>query len=175
MHRIIRAEANALFSLVLHLKHLPTQLRNELQNMVSDYIRAELREMKPIGGEAKYEALITYCLDYKGEHQDMIDKTLDALIANQQNRTNLSMQLSNRVYSNEWMVMSVLFSITLGFILLINITSTPLLHLVRALLCTGLTMLIIILLKLSTLTHKKARQMWAPLRKLTDTHFYRFD
>lgn len=175
MHRIVRAEASALFSLVIHLKHLPTHLRNEMQDLVSSYIRAELRDKKPGGGEAKYEALITYCLDYKGVHQEDVDKTLDALILNQQNRTTLSMQLSNRVYSNEWMVMLVLFSITLGFILLIDIEKTPMLHLVRALLCTGLTMLIIILLKLSTLTHKKARQMWGPLRKLLDTHFYRFD
>lgn len=175
MHRIVRMEANALFSLGLHLKHLPEHLRNQLQDMVSGYIRAELRDKKPAGGESQYETLITFCLEYKGEHQERIDKTLDTLISNQQNRTNLSMQLSNRVYSNEWMVMSVLFSITLGFILLIDINKLPLLHLVRALLCTGLTMLIIILIKLSTLSHKKARQMWSPLRKLLETHFYRFD
>ena len=175
MHRIVRAEANTLFSLVLHLAHLPADLRNELQEMVTAYIKSELHEAKPSGGESKYEALITFCLNYRGPHQEEINKTLDTLVANQQNRTNLSMQLSNRVYSNEWMVMGVLFSITLGFILLIDITNTPLLHIVRALLCTGLTMLIIILLKLSTLTHKKARQMWAPLKKLTDTRFYRFD
>jgi len=175
MHRIVRAEANALFSLVLRLAHLPSNLRNELQEMVSAYIQSELKEAKPSGGETRYESLITFCLKYKGPHQEDVDKTLDALVANQQNRTNLSMQLSNKVYSNEWMVMSVLFSITLGFILLIDISNTPLLHIVRALLCTGLTMLIIILLKLSTLTHKKAREMWTPLKKLTDTRFYRFD
>lgn len=175
LHKIVRAEANALFSMVLKLKKLPKELRNKLQAMVADYIRVELRDKKPSGGSKEYEALISYCLEYKGEHQESIDKMLDALVANQQNRTNLSMQLSNRVFSNEWLVMFILFSITLGFILLLEIGDSVLLKLVRALLCTGLTMLIVILVKLSTLTHKKAKQMWNPLKKLKDTSFYRVD
>ncbi len=175
LHKIVRSEANALFSMVLKLKKLPKELRNNLQAMVADYIKAEVRAKKPAGGEEQYEALISYCLTYKGEHQEDIDKTLDALIANQQNRTNLSMQMSNRVYSNEWMIMLILFSITLGFILFLDIGDSAVMKLIRALLCTGLTMLIIILIKLSTLTHKKAKQVWDPLRKLLKTNFYRID
>lgn len=175
LHKIVRSESNALFSLVLKLKKLPADLRNHLQEMVSDYIRAEIRASKPGGGEKEYESLISYCLKYKGEHQEQIDKTLDSLVANQQNRTNLSMQMSNRVFSNEWMIMFILFSITLGFIMLLDLGDSPVLKLVRALLCTGLTMLILILIKLSTLTHKKARQIWKPLKKLVDSSYYRFD
>jgi len=52
---------------------------------------------------------------------------------------------------------------------------TEILHLVRALFCTGLTMLIVNLIKLNTLSHKKALQMWAPLKKLIDTNYYRMD
>jgi len=36
-------------------------------------------------------------------------------------------------------------------------------------------MLIVNLVKLNTLTHKKAKQMWGPLQKLIDTDFYRID
>lgn len=176
LHKIVRSETNAIFSMVLKLKKLPAELRNSLQQMFSDYVHAEMRANKPGGGEKEYEALISYCLKYKGEEsKETIEKTLDGLIANQQNRTNLSMQLSNRVYSNEWMIMLILFSITLGFILMLNLGDSTILKLVRALLCTGLTMLIIILIKLSTLTHKKARQIWAPMKKLVDTNFYRVD
>lgn len=175
LHRIVRSEANALFSTVLKLKKLPKHLRNELQEMVKDYVHAEIRDKRPGGGEKQYENLISYCIDYKGEEQETMDKTLDSLIANQQNRTNLSMQMSNRVFNNEWMIMFILFSITLGFILLLNIGDSTVLKLVRALLCTGLTMLILILIKLSTLTHKKARQIWDPLKKLIETSFYRID
>ena len=175
LHRIIRSESNALFSLVLHLKKLPKELRNNLQDMVSKYVRTKLRYQTATAGEKEYEALITFCVEYKGEHSDEINKTLDALIANQQNRTNFSMQADNKVFANEWHIMAILFSITLGFILSISIADLPVLHVVRALLCTGLTMLILILVKLSTMTHKKAKQMWTPLKKLVDTSFYRID
>ncbi len=175
LHRIVRAETNALFSIMLKFKNLPDKLRNELQAMVVYYVNAKLRFKKASAAERQYEDLISYCLKYKGSHQDVIDKTLDALIANQQNRTNFSMQMNNKVYVNEWQIMSILFSITLGFILLIPVDDQPVLHIVRALLCTGLTMLIIILIKLGTLTHKKAKEMWEPLQKLRDTHFYRID
>lgn len=175
MHKIVRSETNAIFSMVLKLKKLPKELRNNLQQMFVDYIQAEIRASKPGGGEKQYEALISYCLKYDGEHQETIDKTLDALIANQQNRTNLSMQMSNKVFSNEWLIMSILFSITLGFIMLLDLGDSVILNVVRALLCTGLTMLILILIKLSTLTHKKARQIWAPMKKLVGSSFYQID
>lgn len=173
-HKIIRAEANSLFSLVLHLKKLPKGIRNELQAMVISYIHAKARQTKS-GGEKEYEALITYCIEYKGENQDTLDKTLESLISNQQNRTNFNMQLRNKVFANEWQIMAILFSITLGFILTLHISSAPIFIVIQSLLCTGLTMLIVILIKLNTLTHKKAKQMWEPLKKLVDTNFYRID
>jgi hypothetical protein len=43
------------------------------------------------------------------------------------------------------------------------------------LLCTGLTMLVVILIKLSTLTHKRAKRIWDPYKKLIDSRFYRID
>lgn len=175
LHRIVRSEANALFSIMLRFKNLPDKLRSELQEMIISYVQVKLRTKKASSGENEYEALIGYCLRYKGEHQPIIDKTLDSLVTNQQNRTNFAMQVNNKVYANEWQIMSILFSITLGFILLIDIADTPVLHIVRALLCTGLSMLILILVKLGTLTHKKANQMWDPLKKLRDTRFYRID
>lgn len=174
LHRIVRAEANALFSLVLHLKKLPKGLRNEMQALVVSYIHAKLRQKKN-GGEKEYESLISFCIEYKGDQQDKVDKALESLIMNQQNRTNFAMQLAAKVFANEWQIMAILFSITLGFILTIHISSAPIFIVIQALLCTALTMLIVILVKLNTLTHKKAKQMWDPLKKLVDTNFYRID
>ena len=119
--------------------------------------------------------MIQYCLDYKGEHQDVIDKLLNGLIANQQNRTNYAMQLSNRVYSNEWMIMVILFSVTLVFIMTLDSGGGFVFKILAALLCTGLSMLLIILVKMSTLTHKKAKQIWNPFKKLIETRFYWID
>ncbi|MGC1177214.1 MAG: hypothetical protein WA843_04035 [Candidatus Saccharimonadales bacterium] len=175
MHKIVRTEANALFSLVLQLKKLPDALHDKLQTMIEDYVRAKVHQHGLNSGEKEYEALITYCVDYKGDHKEQIDKTLEALVTNQQNRTNLSMQMNSKVFTNEWHITAILFSITLGFILSLDIGKSLIFHVVRALLCTALTMLVLILVKLSTLTHKKAKQMWEPLKKLVDTNFYRTD
>jgi hypothetical protein len=71
--------------------------------------------------------------------------------------------------------MLVLFSITLTFILLIDTGSVIAIRVVTALLATGLTMLMINLIKLNTLTHKKARSVWEPLKTLIETRYYRID
>lgn len=174
LNRIIRAEASALFDLLLKTKKLPEGTRNRLQDMFAAYIDASVRQRKPAEGEAQYEQLISYCLKYDGKDKDAVEKILTGLVANQQNRSQLAMQLRNKVFSNEWLIMLVLFGITLGFVLFLDVKSWLLIP-VKALLCTGLTMLMVNLVKLSTLSHKKAKNIWDPLHKLAATRFYRMD
>jgi hypothetical protein len=174
LHRIVRAEANALFSMVLNTKDMTPKVRNKLQEMFVTYAQSNIRSHRKVA-EVAYERLITYCLEYKGKEELQMRQLLDKLVANQQNRTNLAMQLENKVYTNEWMIILMLFSITLSFILLLDTGSSTILGVVTALLCTGLTMLLLILAKLSTLTHKKAKQIWKPFEKLLSTNFYRID
>jgi len=175
LHRIVRAEANAVFAMAILVAKLPDNFRQKIHVMLLDYLDHAMRHRRPAGGEEKYEAMISYCLEYKGAHQEEINKLLDKLIANQQNRTNYAMQLNNGVYSNEWMIMFVLFAVTLSFILLLNTGSGFIYKILAALLSTGLTMLLIILAKMSTLTHKKAKAIWDPYKKLIDSKFYRID
>jgi hypothetical protein len=174
LHKIVRAEANAIFSMVLDTKALPEELRNNLQEDFKEYMRNTIRGSRGTGQQT-YETLITFCVRYKGEHKEEIEKLLKKLVDNQQNRTALRMQMNNKVFSNEWLIMIVLFSITLSFIMLIDSGGAVIYKVVTALLATGLSMLILGLLKLSTLTHKKAKQIWLPFEKLIDSHFYRID
>lgn len=175
LQKIIRAEANALFGLLIKTKSLNEHNRTKYQADFEKYIRASLKQRKPAEGETEYEAIISDLLDYEGEDKAVIEKMLEGVVANQQNRSALSMQLNNKVYSNEWWVMLVLFSITLGFILFLDIGEDWTMKLVKAFLCTGLSMLIVILVKFSTLTHKKAKQLWKPFEKLLASRFYRMD
>lgn len=172
LHKIVRSEANAIFTMVLATKKLPEPIRNEFQARFSIYLRNCSKSRLKLA-EKNYEDLISYSMEYKGKSKDEVEKLLEKLVANQQNRTLLNMQLSNRVFSNEWMIMSVLFSITLAFIILLDTESSVILNIVIALLCTGLSMLMLILMKLSTLTHKKARQIWKPFETLLATRYYR--
>lgn len=173
--RIIRAEANALFDILLKTKSLPRKSRNHLQAMIETYIAASFKQRKPAEGEDEYEALITYCLEYEGKAPETVEKILTSLVANQQNRSQLAQQLGNRVFNNEWWIMLVLFSITISFVLQLSAGDSMLMHVVQALLCTGLTMLMINLVKLSTLTHKKALRLWDPLDRLVTSRFRRID
>jgi hypothetical protein len=175
LHQCVRSEANVLFGIALGLKKLPEKVHDHIQDLLVEYIHAKRQHGGVGGGEARYEALITYCVEYKGENKAQLEETLKGLVSNQQNRTTFNMLAGSKVYANEWHIITILFSITLGFILLINASDLPMLHIIRALLCTGLTMLVLNLIKLSTLTHKKAKQMWEPLQKLVRTNFYRID
>jgi hypothetical protein len=175
IHKTARSEANAIFAMVLSLKGLPAELRNPLQSQFSNYLKTCARQRKPAQGQDQYEELISFCVNYKGKYAAEIDKLLDKLVQNQQNRTQFSMLLANRIFSHEWFVMFVLYSITTGFILTIFTGPTPIYKLVAAFLAAGLSMLIVILVKLSTLTHKKAHQAWNPYKRLLATHYYRVD
>jgi len=175
LNRTIRAEANALFGVLLNTKKLPRKSRNIIQGLCEAYMTTSSQERRPAEGEIEYQQLISYCLDYTGKEPAVIEKILNGLVANQQNRSQLAMQLSNKVYSNEWWIMLVLFSITLGFVLFLHVPGGWPLHMVKALLCTGLTMLMINLLKLSTLTHKKSKNIWDPLDNLKTSRFRRID
>jgi hypothetical protein len=175
LHKAARAEANAIFDMVLGIKQLPEEIRNNLQQAFTDYLRTCARQRRPSQGEEQYEALITYCVNYKGSHKDEIAKLLDKLVKNQQNRTQFSMLLTNRIFSHEWLILLVLYGITTGFVLTIDTGDGIGFRLVAGLLAAGLTMLMIILIKLSTLTHKKAHQAWNPYKRLIETHYYRID
>lgn len=174
LHKIIRAEANAIFTMVLGTKNMGADTRNNIQNMFKNYIRRTIRDFNGAGEDA-YEELISFCVNYKGKDKELIDKLLEKLVANQANRTSLHLQMANKVFNNEWMIMLLLFSITLSFVLLLDTGKETIFRLVAALLCTGLSMLLVILVKLSTLTHKKAKQMWQPFNGMLRSHFYRID
>lgn len=175
LHKVVRSEANSLFAMALTSKKYSTKFHHEVLQMIKDYMNRLLKVKGIGGGEEEYEKMITYAVSYKGDDKDSAQKFLDQLVQNQSNRSNLAMQLGNKVFSNEWWIMLVLFSITLSFILLLNIGDNVFLKIVKALLCTGLSMLLAIVVKLSTLTHKKASKMWDPLKKLLETDFYRLD
>lgn len=175
LHKIARSEANAIFAIVLKSKKLPTKAHHHVMELYEKYIKAVISQRKPASGEKEYEEIITYLLKYKGDAEDIAAGLLDATVANETNRTNMNMQLRNKVYSNEWWIMLVLFSITLSFVALLDIGGNVFFHVIQAFLCTGLTMLLVILLKLSTLTHKKAKQIWDPYAKLLSSRFHQID
>lgn len=70
----------------------------------------------------------------------------------------INMWLNARVYSNEWIVILVLFSVTTGLILIMDKPNDLQVSVITAAICSGLTLLMISLYKYSSLTHKKLKQ-----------------
>src|SRR4051812_10037921 len=46
LHKIVRAESNAIFAMVLSIKKLPDDLRNTIQDMFLDYLKISIRQKK---------------------------------------------------------------------------------------------------------------------------------
>ncbi len=169
--KIIRNEAIAFFNLAIQTQSLKPATKAKIKEMAQRYLKSSIHNHKPAEGEKEYEDLLRYCIDYDGKDKDGVKKIQEILIKNQENRSAFSMQLKSGVFSHEWFVLLVLFSITLSYIVIIDYGDMFLLSVVAALLCTGLSLLLLILAKLATLTHKKAKTVWQPLDRLLATDF----
>lgn len=171
----VRNESIALFNVAVLSHEVNTETRHKIKGMIRDYLVAAQRSHKPAEGEKQYEALLRYCIDYEGKDADGVKKIRDALIKNEDNRSALSVGLKAGVFSHEWFVLLVLFTITLSYIVIIDYGQSLLLNTVAALLCTGLSLLLLILAKLTTLTHKKAKTIWQPFERLLSSDFHHID
>ena len=87
LQKVIRAEASALFALLINTKKLDKELRTKYQDMFDAYVRKSIKQRRPGEGEEEYEELISFSLNYKGNQEDIVEKILEGLVANQQNRS----------------------------------------------------------------------------------------
>lgn len=173
--KTLRLEAITFFNIAVQSQALSVKVKHQVKAMTRKYLLASVHTQKPAEGEAEYEALMRFCIDFEGKDKDTIAKIQDLLIKNQENRSQLSLLLRAGVFSHEWFVLLVLFTITLSYIILIDYGNLLLLHIVAALLCTGLALLMLILAKFAALTHKKAKPVWQPLERLLATDFKHID
>jgi hypothetical protein len=175
LSKTVRAEAIAFLNITVHDRDLSPTHRDELRKLIRQYLSACAHSHRPDEGEREYERLIAYCLEIEGRDEGNVQKIIDALVANQQNRGQLSTLMRAAVYSHEWVVLLVLFTITISYIALIDYGGSMLLNVVAALLCAGLTLLLLILQKLNSLTHKRAKQVWTPFDRLLSSNLKQID
>lgn len=173
--KVVRNEAIVFFSIAVQSQDMTPEVKREVKGMAKKYLESCVHTRDVAEGEKEYENLLRYCIDYKGKSQEKVDKVQQILVDNQQNRSQLSSLLQAQVYSHEWFVLIVLSAITIAYVVVIDYGHNILLNAVAALLCTGLSLLLLILEKLNSLTHKKAKPIWHPFEKLLDTDFKRID
>lgn len=175
LHELVRREASKIYEIALYSKRLTPAAHRKIIQLLQNYVLSIKKGKEYSQGEEEYEKLMQYLITYDGDGvgKDQYKEVMKAAFSIQQNRAEIDLSLHKKVYRNEWIVMLILFSITITFISIIEIPNILFLQLIPPVLCTGLTMLIVILMKKSTLTHKKAKTIWQPLHELSKSSFRR--
>src|SRR5215471_19056423 len=75
LHKIVRAEANAVFAIMLSIKSLPDTIKGHIHEKMTAYL-TETSQNHIRLAEKEYEELIGYCVDYNGSHKEEVQKVL---------------------------------------------------------------------------------------------------
>ena len=168
LHRLVVIEVNKLQEIIQYSRRMESDFQNSVTEVLGRYIQAAAVGGATVG-QKEFEDLVTLVVAYDGEKKDPHKEMLKSVFAAQQNRAEIKLLAESKVYSNEWIVMIILFAITISFILFTRLPDILMLQAIPAVLCAGLSMLIVILIKMSTLTHKRAKTIWVPLCEMANT------
>ena len=167
LHRLVAVEVNKLEEIVQYSRRMEPEFQAKVLDALEVYRHKAAKGGARVG-ETEFVELSTIVVAYDGEKKDPHKEMMKSVFAAQQNRAEIRLLVESKVYSNEWIVMAILFTITIAFILFTRLPDIALLQIIPAVLCAGLSMLIVILIKMSTLTHKRAKTIWQPLHELKE-------
>ena len=176
--KIIRGESVDLFKILVKTRKIADRKTHDhIQKMIGDYVKAKLSNKKAGAGEKEYDKLIGELVHFDRKHKDVseVDGILDTLASNQSNRTSFDMMMGRKIYSNEWYVLLTLFIVTMSLPITVDVGSSPVLLTIAAMLCATLMLLLVTLLKVNFLVHKKAKDIWNPLEALLTSDFRAVD
>jgi hypothetical protein len=165
LHRLVVIEVNKLQEIMQYSRRMEYDFQNNVTHVLGKYVQAASAGGATVGQD-EFDDLASLIVAYEGDKKDPHKEMLKSVFAAQQNRAEIKLLVESKVYSNEWIVMIILFAITIAFILFTRLPDILMLQAIPAVLCAGLSMLIVILIKMSTLTHKRAKTIWVPLREL---------
>jgi hypothetical protein len=169
---ILRSEVRTILDIMAHAHLLEIHDRKELKARLKVYTDSVLEARARITTDNPYyDELLRFVKQAKFKENSVMDNIYSEISETQDHRDELEAAIKSKLYSHEWMVLMVLFSITLYFILQTDYGNTLFFRSVLAILCSGLIMLLAILWKYATLTHKKAASAWDPLEELAVRHF----
>jgi hypothetical protein len=165
LHRLVVIEVNKLEELLQYSQRMESDFHAEIHTAIKRYSSAAAQGGANTG-DIEFDALVSLIVGYTGDVKDPHKEMLKSVFAAQQNRAEIKLLVDSKVFSNEWIVMTILFAITIAFILFTRLPNIAFLQVIPAILSAGLSMLIVILIKMSTLTHKRAKTIWIPLKEL---------
>ncbi len=167
----VRQEEMAVLDILTQSHLLSKSARHHLKVKLRVYLESVIGNTKVRADNPYYDELLYYTKKATGEDETVMNVIYDRVAKTQANRDTMNNLFASKVYSHEWLVGSVLFAITLFFALQTDYNHLWFFSIMLAILCTGLSLLMVILVKFATLTHKEAKRMWVPLNELLVNHF----
>ena len=167
----VRQEETALLDILTQSHLLSKPVRHKLKVKLRVYLDDIVGNTRVKADNPYYDELLYYAKKVTGEDAAVMNVVYERLAKTLSNRDTMNNLFASKVYSHEWLVGSVLFSITLFFALQTDYNGSVFFGIMLAILCTGLSLLMVILVKFATLTHKEAKRMWQPLHELVINHF----
>jgi hypothetical protein len=157
---------------ILTQSHLLTKtVRHQLKIRLAVYLRNLIGNKAISADNIYYNELLYYVKSIEGKDESVMNIIYYRVSKTMSNRDVMNNLFASKIYSHEWLVALALFSITLYFAMQTDVNGSVFFGVILAILCTGLSLLMIILVKFATLTHKEAKRMWVPLKVLMTDHF----
>ena len=169
--KTVRSEEMVMLDILAQSHLLKDKVRHELKIKMKAYVDTIVDNTAIQADNAQYDELLRYTRDARFKDDAVMETIYNRFSKTQQDRDDMQNLYATKVFSHEWLVLFVLFGITLFFAIQTNYSHSLLFQLLLAVLCAGLTLLIVIMLKFATLTHKQAKRIWQPLHYLIKAHF----
>jgi len=167
----VRSEATTLLDILAQLHLLKPAARHEVKVRLKVYLDSIYKNTAVSADNIYYDDLLQFTREDRFKDDPVMATIYTRMSKTQENRDTLNRYLTTGVFSHEWLVALVLFFITIYFVMQTNYNGVLFFRVLLAILCTGITLMLIILIKYATLTHKYAKRMWLPLAYLDAGHF----
>ncbi len=169
--KTIRQEEMAILDILANSHLLEDKVRHELKVKLRKYVDSVTGNVRVAADNPYYDDLLQYVKQPRFKDDSVMDTIYNRLAQTQQDRDTMNLLYGSKIFGHEWIVLWVLFGVTLFFVMQTDFGHSLWFMLLLAVLCTGLSLLMLILIKYATLTHKQAKRMWQPMHDLVKNHF----
>lgn len=169
--KTVRKEEMAILDMLAQSHLLEPEDRHALKIRLSAYLDSIIDNPDVVADNIYYDELLRFTKQKKYKDNSVMDSIYHRVSATQENRDTMESLYNNKLFSHEWIVVAVLFFVTIFFALQTDYAGSLFFRIMLAVLCTGISLMVVILAKYATLTHKQAKHIWDPLHRLRHDHF----
>lgn len=171
LRKAVREETMTILDILTQSHLLKPSVRHELKVRLKVYVDSIYKNNEISADNVYYDDLLRFTREKRFADDPVMGTVYERMSKTQENRDAINNYLTTSVFSHEWLVALVLFFITIYFVMQTDYAGVFFFRALLAILCTGLSLMLVILVKYSTLTHKAAKSMWVPLQNLIEEHF----